>query len=193
MDSITLKGRITNQMTDEEFFWFCQENKELRIERNSHLEIILMSPTNSFSGKINTEILRQLSNWNFEKKRGEVFDSSTGFTLPDRSILSPDASWISSEKWNALTANEQNSFAPTCPEFIIEVRSKSDSLEYLQSKMKNWIANGTQLAWLIDPIEKTTTIYKTNDLEEKISGFDTKIIAASPIEGFILNLMLIKL
>ncbi len=193
METIILKDRITNAMSDEEFLWFCQENKDLRIERNSKLEIVLMSPTNAFSGKINTEILRQLSNWNFEEEKGEVFDSSTGFTLPDRSVLSPDASWVSSEKWESLSEGDQNRFAPLCPEFVIEIMSKTDHLEELQKKMKIWIANGANLAWLLDPSKKITHIYRSDGSVEKITGFDKEIKGEGLLDGFILDLSLIKL
>jgi Uma2 family endonuclease len=98
METIVLKDRVTNKMTDEEFLWFCQENKDLRIERNHNLEIILMSPVTSFSSFWNMEVSRQLANWAIEQKGGYAFDSSASFTLPDRSVLSPDASWISKSK-----------------------------------------------------------------------------------------------
>lgn len=188
METIILKDRVTNKMTDEEFLWFCQENRDLRIERNSNLEILLMSPVTSLSGFWNAEVLRQLANWAIEQKGGFVFDSSTGFTLPDRSVLSPDASWVSKTKWVALSAEDKNKFAPVCPEFVIEIRSKSDSLEDLQAKMKNWIANGTQLAWLLDPSQKDFHIYRASGEAEKIQGFDKKLKGEGPVEGFVLDL-----
>ena len=188
METVILKDSITNRMNDNEFFRFCLENKNLRIERNSNLEIIIMSPTSSFSGKINTEVIRQLSNWNIHEKRGEVFDSSTGFTLPDRSVFSPDASWVSNEKWNKLTDEQKNSFAPLCPEFIIEIRSKSDSSSEMHSKMNQWMKNSCHLGWLIDPINKEVHIYKQGTLPEVISGFKRPIQADNPVEGFLLDL-----
>ncbi len=193
METIILKDRVTNKMTDEEFLWFCQENKDLRIERNSNLEILLMSPVTSLSGFWNAEILRQLATWAIEQKGGFVFDSSTGFTLPDRSVLSPDASWISKGKWQALSDEDQNKFAPICPEFVIEIKSKSDSLEDLQTKMKNWVSNGAQLAWLIDPSQKKSFIYKSTGEMEKVEGFDKKLKGEGLVEGFVLDLNLIKL
>lgn len=103
MDVFVLKDSITGGMTDEEFLKFCLENPGLRIERNSNLEIMIMSPVTTLSGFYSTEIIRQLSFWSVQDGRGLAFDASTGFTLPDRSVLSPDASWMLIEKWNALT------------------------------------------------------------------------------------------
>ena len=112
METIVLKDRVTNKMTDDEFLWFCLENKDLRIERNSNLEVLIMSPVTSLSGFWNMEVSRQLANWAVEQKKGIAFDSSTGFTLPDRSVLSPDASWVSKTKWRSLSEEDQNKFAP---------------------------------------------------------------------------------
>jgi Uma2 family endonuclease len=193
MDTFVLKGEVAAGLSDAEFFRFCLDNPDLRIERNNKLEITIMSPTGSLSGRVNAEINRQLSNWNYEQGNGEVFDSSTGFTLPDRSVLSPDAAWLSNEKWNTLSNEEQDRFAPVCPEFVIEVRSKSDSLEMLKTKMKNWLANGTQLAWLIDPIDGISYVYKNNHADQVITGMDKKITGEAPVTGFVLDLALLKL
>ncbi len=194
METIVLRDRVTNAMSDEEFFWFCQENKDLRIERNSNLEIILMSPVTSLSGFWNMEISRQLANWAIAQKMGLAFDSSAGFTLPDRSILSPDASWISKEKWFALSEEDKNKFSPVCPEFVIEVRSKTDSLEELQNKMLAWIRNGAESAWLIDPKSQSVYIYKsTNAVAETINDFSNKIYGEGLVEGFVLDLSLLKI
>ncbi|MFN6089108.1 MAG: Uma2 family endonuclease [Cyclobacteriaceae bacterium] len=191
METIVLKDRVTNKMTDEEFLWFCLENKDLRIERNSNLEVLIMSPVTSLSGFWNAEIIRQLANWAIEQKNGFVFDSSSGFTLPDRSVLSPDASWVSRSKWQSMSEQDQNKFAPICPEFVIEIKSKSDSLQDLQAKMKTWIANGAQLAWLIDPSQKKSFIYRSNGEVKEIEGFDKKLKGEGLVEGFVLDLNLI--
>jgi Uma2 family endonuclease len=193
METIVLKDRVTNKMTDEEFLWFCLENKDLRIERNSNLEVLIMSPVTSLSGFWNAEIIRQLANWAIEQKNGFVFDSSSGFTLPDRSVLSPDASWVSRSKWLSLSEKDQNKFAPICPEFVIEIKSKSDSLQDLQAKMKTWIYNGAQLAWLIDPFQKKSFVYRSNGEVKEIEGLDNKLKGEGLVEGFVLDLNLIKL
>ena len=187
-----LRDRITSNMSDEEFLWFCQENKDLRIERNSRLEILIMSPVTTLAGHYSGEISRQLANWSIQNGSGVSFDSSTGFTLPDRSVFSPDASWVSNEKWNALSKEDKDRFAPICPEFIIEVRSKSDVLEDLQKKMEVWLKNGTQLGWLVDPREKNTYVYRPGKSVEIIKGTDKKIMGEVPVAGFNLDLSLLR-
>ena len=193
MDTIVLNDSITGRMTDDDFLRFCLENKDLRIERNSNLKIILMSPVTSLSGFYSLEIARQLANWAIQNGKGIAFDSSAGFTLPDRSVLSPDASWLSRDKWNKLSADDKDKFAPVCPEFVIEVRSKSDSLSELQLKLKNWIKNGAELAWLIDPRDEVSFIYRTDHPEEKIEGLDRKLYGEGSVAGFELDLSKIKI
>ena len=139
------------------------------------------------------EVARQLANWAIQNGKGIAFDSSAGFTLPDRSVLSPDASWLSREKWNKLSADDKDKFAPVCPEFVIEVRSKSDSLSELQLKMKNWIKNGAELAWLIDPRDEVSFIYSADHAEEKIEGLDKKLYGKGSVAGFELDLSKIKI
>ncbi len=188
MDAVVLRDGISNRFSDEEFFWFCQGNKDLRIERNSNLEISIMSPSTSLSGSHSGEVFRQLSNWNVESGKGETFDSSSGFTLADRSVFSPDASWISSVRWNSLSKTQKDSFAPICPEFVIEVSSKSDRTEDLLDKMMIWLKNGSQLAWLIDPRDMKVNIFRPDQETEIIDGFDRIISATEPVHGFNLDL-----
>jgi Uma2 family endonuclease len=192
MEALVLRDSITGSMTDQEFFKFCLENAGLRIERNSNLEIIIMSPVSTLSGLHSSEVFGQLYQWNAKDRKGIVFDSSTGFTLPDRSVFSPDASWISNEKWKALSEEDKNTFAPLCPEFIIEVRSKSDNLEDLKKKMSVWIANGTHLAWLIDPVDKVSYVFHSNGSVNEMHGFGKKITADKPVDGFELDLSLLQ-
>ena len=187
-----LKDSVTNRMTDEDFLSFCLENQDLRIERNSNLEIIIMSPVSTLSGLHSSEIFGQLSVWSKKDGRGIVFDASAGFTLPDRSVLSPDASWLSLDIWHKLTEESKDKFAPVCPEFVIEVRSKADDLEVLREKMKVWIKNGAQLAWLIDPREKISFVYRNKE-EIKLEGFNRKISGEGPVKGFELDLSQIQL
>lgn len=152
-----------------------------------------MSPVSTLSAYSSGAVFSELSAWNKINSKGVVFDSSAGFTLPDRSVLSPDASWVSAAKWKSLSEDEKNRFAPVCPEFVVEVRSKSDSLSDLKKKMRVWIANGTLLAWLIDPIEKKSYIFKADKNEEVvIDGFEgKKITGEHPVEGFTLDLPLL--
>ncbi len=188
LDKIVLKGKEMQHLSDEEFFTFCQANPEINIERNSQREIIIMSPTGALSSNRNAEIIAQLRNWNNKKNLGIVFDSSGGFTLPDQSVKSPDASWLSHEKWARLTIEEKERFAPVCPEFVVELLSKTDRLQDLQHKMEEWIQNGVQLGWLIDPENEAVHVYQPQQALQTIYGFQ-QLISANPIlPGFRLNL-----
>lgn len=183
-----LKGKEMQLLTDEEFFAFCQANPEINIERNSKREIIIMSPTGALSSSRNAEIIAQLRNWNDKANLGFVFASSGGFLLPDQSIKSPDAAWVSSEKWNTLSEEEKERFAPICPEFVVGLKSKSDRLADLQEKMQEWIKNGVQLGWLIDPDEETIYVYRPQHVLQTKKGFHKKLPADPVLPGFTLDL-----
>ncbi|WP_219601059.1 Uma2 family endonuclease [Hymenobacter sp. DG01] len=187
---ILLGGSYLGRMTDDEFFDFCQQHPELRIERTAHHEILLMSPTGSRSGKRNFRLNLQLGKWWEQHQHlGEAFDSNTGFTLPDSSVLSPDASWVSAAKWNALTLEQQDKFAPVCPEFVVELKSATDSLKTLQAKMLDWLRNGAQLAWLLVPETETAYLYRPGQPEpEVVQGFDNELSGETVLPGFRLRL-----
>ena len=189
-DVITLRSPVLANMPDEEFFDFCQLNSDLRIERTANHEILLMSPAGSRSGKRNARLTFQLGKWcEQHPELGEYFDSNTGFTLPDTSVLSPDASWVSAAKWNALTTEQQDKFAPVCPEFVVELKSSSDSTKTLQAKMLDWLRNGALLAWLIVPETETTYIYRPGQLEpEVVLGFENELSGETVLPGFRLRL-----
>lgn len=153
-------------MSDEELMRFCAANDAVRVERDANGELIVMTPAGGNTGKMNTDVILELGIWNRQDRRGIVFESNTGFTLPDGSMLSPDAAWIERRRWEALSERERKRFVPLCPDFVIELRSPSDSLPELQKKMQQWIANGAQLAWLIDPIEREVTVYRPDDSPE---------------------------
>ncbi len=132
---IDVKGSVSDNMTEKEFFNFCQQNDNLQIERNDDGQIFIMAPTSSETGNRNFKLAAELAMWNKNKSLGVAFDSSTGFTLPDKSILSPVVSWMRNEKWNVVTKKDKEGFAHVCPDFVIELKSKSDNLTYLKSKM----------------------------------------------------------
>jgi len=182
---VTLK--MGDLMSEEEFFQFCQMNDTLEFERDSHGNIILMSPTGSFTGGFNSKVLTELGIWNKENQLGEVFDSSTGFTLPNGAIRSPDVSWIKSENWNALSEEEKEQFAPICPDFVIEIRSKSDELQYLQEKMQEYLANGAGLGWLIDRFEGKVSIYRSGQAVIVHDTMDIELSGEATLPGFLLN------
>ena len=147
-------------MTEEQFYQFCLANPDLRIERTASGEVIVMPPAFSDTGNRNFNIALQLGIWAQGNGTGLGFDSSSGFTLPNGATRSPDAAWIKLERWNVLTEKQKASFAPICPDFVIELRSASDTVSGLQKKMEEYIANGTVLGLLIDRQGRTVYIYR---------------------------------
>ena len=175
------------QMTNEQFYEFCQANGDLRIERTANGEVIIMPPAFSDTGNRNFNIAAQLGNWTEQDGTGIGFDSSTGFTLPNGAMRSPDASWIELERWNALTDAQKASFAPICPSFVIELRSLSDRLIKLQDKMQEYIDNGASLGWLIDRQNRKVYIYRTNREVEILEN--PEAVTGNPeLPGFVLRM-----
>ena len=148
-------------MTDEELLAFSRRNEPYRIERNAKGELKIMSPAGGEGGEWEAVVIRNLGNW-AEEHGGHSFSSSTGFSLRDGSVLSPDAAWVSEARWSALSRDERRSYPPLCPEFVVEVRSASDTQTALEAKMELWIANGAQLAWMIDPYGAAVRICRPN-------------------------------
>ncbi|MFM7429410.1 MAG: Uma2 family endonuclease [Flammeovirgaceae bacterium] len=188
MESVTLNIPVDYPMTDDELFAFCAVNKELRIERDELGQLIIMSPAGGVTGNLNFRLTGIFFQWVEKSKLGYGFDSATGFRLADKSMRSPDVSWIKKERWEALKVEDQEKFAPICPDFVIEIRSKSDSLSQLKSKMEKWVENGCKLAWFIDPIQQKSYVYKSHTAVEEITGFDKKLLAEPLLPGFELNL-----
>ncbi len=148
------------KLTDDQFFQLCQDNRDLRFERNSNGDIVIMPPTGGETSNRNIEIAYQVQAWSRQNKLGIAFDSSGGFKLPNGADRSPDASWIPLEKWNNLTPQQRQNFLPLCPDFVIELRSPTDTLKTLQNKIKEYLENGTKLGWLINPKDKQVEIYR---------------------------------
>jgi Uma2 family endonuclease len=170
-------------MTEEQFYEFCLANRDLRIERNSSGEVIVMPPAFSDTGNRNFNIAAQLWNWTERDGTGLGFDSSAGFTLPNGATRSPDAAWIKLVRWNELTEKQKASFAPICPDFVIELRSKSDTVASLQKKMEEYLANGTVLGWLIDRQNHQVQIYRPD--QEPVILYDPKVVIGDPeLSGF---------
>ncbi|HEY5381013.1 MAG TPA: Uma2 family endonuclease [Acidobacteriaceae bacterium] len=184
---LPVRLRFERPLTDDELLHFCAVNDLLRIERDKNGELVLMSPTGAEGGGRNAELTTDLMLWAREDGGGKVFDSNTGFTLPDGSMRSPDASWVSWGKWNGLTREQQKQFAPICPEFVIELRSESDRLDDLRAKMGEWIANGAELAWLIDPERKAVEVYRPGREPEVLEG-TSAVYGEGPAGGFVLEL-----
>jgi|HubBroStandDraft_6_1064221.scaffolds.fasta_scaffold801264_1 Uma2 family endonuclease len=170
-------------VSDEELMRLSAESRPLRLERDANGELIVMSPTGSEGGGIETDVATELNIWARSDGRGRAFGSNTGFRLPDSSVRAADAAWVSWDRWNSVSREERKGYAPICPEFVIEVRSESDKVPDLQAKMAQWIANGAEVAWLIDPIDKAVTIYRPGDQPEHLAH-PTSVHGTGPIAGF---------
>ena len=180
-------GRFLKPMDDDEFFEFCQHHKNLRIEMEADGEIIIMPPTGSETGGKNFTLIVKFGIWTEKDGTGKGFDSSTGFVLPNGAKRSPDMSWIKSGKWNAIPKSKRKKFAPVCPDFVVELRSETDSLQKLQAKMEEYVENGASLGWLIDAGKRRVYVYRPN-AEVEILENPTEISGEPFLKGFTLNL-----
>ena len=151
---------VLKKINDDEFENFCRHNPDVEIELTKEGELIIMPPTGGRTGIRNFSLIGYFFNWLEKDKSGVGFDSSTLFKLPNGAKRSPDLAWITNERWENLTDREQEKFPPLCPDFVVELRSPSDSLVNLQNKMKEYIENGASLGWLIDPLERKIFIYR---------------------------------
>jgi Uma2 family endonuclease len=158
-----LAVNVKGVMTTEQFEELCRANRDLRLELTSTGELIVMPPTGSRTGMRNFNLTGQLSVWVEKDGTGVGFDSSACFAMPDGSRLSPDASWVKRCRWEDLTEEEQEGFAPLCPDFVVEIRSRSDNVPPLQEKMLNYLTNGAAMAWLIDPLKRLVYIYRKDE------------------------------
>ena len=184
---LTVNFPAIKSMSLEQFYEFCLANRDLRIERTASGDVIIMPPAFSDTGNRNIKIAQQLANWAEQDGTGETFDSSAGFTLPNGATRSPDASWIKLERWHGLTEEQKSSFAPICPDFVIELRSSSDTLNGLQDKMKEYIANGASLGWLIDRKNRKVYIYRPNQEPGILNNPET--VSGDPVlPGFVLRM-----
>jgi Uma2 family endonuclease len=174
-------------LTDDQFFEFCQINRDLQIERTATGELLIMPPTGTETGGRNFNLIGQLWAWVNQDGTGIGFDSSTGFKLPNGAERSPDAAWVKLERWNALTPEQQTKFAPICPDFVVELRSASDKLEPLKTKMQEYIDNGALLGWLIDRKNQQIYIYRPGVAVECLDHPAT-VSADSVLPGFVLDL-----
>ncbi|MGA1623186.1 MAG: Uma2 family endonuclease [Synechocystis sp.] len=157
-------------LSDDQFYQLCLTNRELRFERNSQGDLVIMSPTGGETSNRNVEISYQLQSWSRRTQIGVAFDSSGGFKLPNGADRSPDAAWLKREKWESLTLEQQRKFVPLCPDFVIELRSPSDDLKPLREKMQEYQENGAQLGWLIDRQTRTVEIYRPGQAVEVLNN-----------------------
>ena len=175
-------------LTDEQFFQLCQQNRDLRFERTARGELIIMPPTGSETSDRNADLTYQLRAWSRQNQLGKSFDSSGGFKLPSGAERSPDASWVKMERWNALTQAEKERFAPLCPDFVVELISPSDSLEKTRAKMREYMDNGAKLGWLINRQQQQVEIYRANRKVE-ILQYPKTLSGEDILPGFVLDLM----
>ena len=186
---------LTLELTDEQFWQLCQNNRDLRFERSASGDLIIMPPTGSETGNRNIKLSTQLEIWSSQTDLGLAFDSSTGFKLPNGAvreawatpIRSPDAAWVRKERWDALTTEEKEKFAPLCPDFVVELRSKTDSLSKLQAKMQEYIDNGAKLGWLLDRVNQRVEIYRPDRAVEVLSS-PQSLSGENVLPGFVLDL-----
>ncbi|MDQ1524558.1 MAG: hypothetical protein QOE47_2482 [Pyrinomonadaceae bacterium] len=170
---------LLKQMSEHEFYEFCQLNRDLRLELTSEGDLIIMPPTGSKTGIRNSKLTLRLAGWAEKDGMGQAFDSSAGFMLPNTAKRSPDFAWVSNERWNALTEEEQEEFAPLCPDFVVELRSRTDVLTNIQRKMEEYMDNGAQLGWLIDPQERRVYVYRPGAAVEELD--DPRVVSGEPL------------
>lgn len=177
---------VTN-MTHEQFEQVCQQYRKLRLELTSTGELLVMPPTGALTGMRNADLSYQLMSWGKNDRTGICFGNTVGFILPNNAIREPDAAWIRREKWESLSEQQRERFVPFCPDFVVELRSRTDRLPVLLSKMEEYMANGASLGWLIDPSTRRVYVYWPH--EEVIVLENPESVSGDPLlPGFVLNL-----
>ncbi|MFN9175246.1 MAG: Uma2 family endonuclease [Synechocystis sp.] len=185
MITVTLDPII--KLQSEDFYALCCQNPDLKLERSSQGDLMIMSPTGGETGRRNVNLIWQLASWNEVEQLGEVFDSSTGFSLPNGADYSPDGAWLEKQRWQSLSPVQRERFVPLCPDFVVEILSPSDNLKKVRSKMQEYILNGCRLGWLINRKKQEVEIYRPNQVVEILQK-PTVISGEDVLPNFILNL-----
>ena len=180
-------GALSKKLDDADFYELCQANQDWRIERTSDGDIIVMPPTGGETGRRNFDLSVSFGSWARADGTGVGFDSSTVFSLPNGAKRSPDLAWVRLSRWNALTAEQRRGFPPLCPDFVIELRSHTDSLSALMDKMQEYISNGAALGWLIGPMERKVYVYRPQTEVECLED-PASISGGELLESFTLDL-----
>jgi Uma2 family endonuclease len=188
MNALTVNFNSIINLTDEQFYQLCLNNRDLRFERTAKGELIIMSPTGGATSRRNGSLTQQLANWTDVDGTGVAFDSSGGFKLPNSADRSPDAAWLSLERWNTLTPEQQEKFVPLCPDFVVELMSPGDSLSETQAKMQEYIDNGARLGWLLNRKAQQVEIYRPGQAVEVLQQPQT-LSGEAVLPGFTLNLV----
>ena len=183
---LVLDFRALN-MTADQFIQFSADNRDLRMELSAEKELIIMPPAGRITGGRNSELAVDLGIWSRQDGTGKTFDSSTGFTLPNGAVRCPDVSWILLSRWETLSDSEQRRFPPICPDFVIELRSPSDSLSEVRAKMVEYIHNGARLGWLVDPQLRQAHIYCSGQQVEPLEAPES-VSGEAVLQGFVLGL-----
>ncbi|MEO1294798.1 MAG: Uma2 family endonuclease [Cyanobacteria bacterium J06636_16] len=177
----------TLRLTDDQFLELVRANPDLRMERTAEGELIIMLPTGSEGGNYNAELTTDFGIWNRQAKLGKIFDSSTGFKLPNGATRAPDTAWVKQTRWDALTPVQRKGFAPISPDFVLELASETDDIEILRAKMQEYLDNGCSLGWLIDPKTRQVEIYRP-DQEVEVLQNPESLSGGDVLPGFTLNL-----
>ncbi|MBO0930989.1 Uma2 family endonuclease [Fibrella aquatilis] len=178
-------------MSDDEFYYFCQDNANLNFERDANGNIKPMGQTGADTGEKNSELGADLVIWNRQSKLGFVYDSSTAFRLPNSAVRSPDVAWLTAERRNAFTPEQRRKFLPLCPDFVVELVSESDLQKDTEAKMVEYMANGCRLGWLINPKTQTAKVYRANGSIDVITSFAGALSGEGVLPGFSLSLALL--
>ena len=187
LSSFIVRMRKQTRLTGDELFQFCQDNSELRIEQTAQGDLLIMAPVGSEGGHRNFNLYVDFVFWHEKTKLGKFFDATTGFTLPNRAMRSPDVAWVRQEQIDQLTQKEWETFAPLCPDFVVELRSRTDRLSVLKEKMAEYLANGAQLGWLIDPLQKQVFVYRPGQPVEHLKN-PTTLSGEPVLPAFTLDL-----
>jgi Uma2 family endonuclease len=180
------------RLTEDEFFAFCQANSQLKFERRADGTITYMALTGGDTGRRNSDLVADLTIWNRQARLGLVFDSSTGFRLPSGAVRSPDAAWVSTTAWQALTETQRSKFPPLCPEFVVELLSASDSADDMAQKVQEYIANGCRLAWLLNPKAETARIFRADGSVSVVKSFSETLSGEDVLPSFSFALSLLR-
>lgn len=180
-------GPLQRKLTDDEYFDFCQRNRKLRIEMTKEGQMIIMLPVGGEGGHRNFNLIGEFYAWVKADGTGVGFDSSTGFKLPNGAKRSPDLAWIQRDRWEAVPKKQRKKFPPICPDFVVELRSETDSLETLKEKLEEYIDNGAQLGWLIDPLEKKVYVYRPK-VRVKVLNHPKTISGEPLLKGLVIDL-----
>ncbi|WAS06175.1 Uma2 family endonuclease [Gloeomargaritales cyanobacterium VI4D9] len=177
----------TLRCTEAQFTELAKYNPDLRWELTAQGEVIVMPPTGSETGNYNLGLGTDIELWNRQQKAGKTFDSSTGFKLPNGAIRSPDVAWIAQARWEQLSPEQRRTFAPICPDFVLELVSPADDLATLKAKMQEYLENGCRLGWLVNPETRSVTIYRPNVPPETVT-FDVVLSGEEVLPGLTLDL-----